>query len=170
MTRPNILTAAFVKNVKEPGRYGDGRGGQDLILVVKPMKSNSRISKAWIQRMRIGGKPTHLGLGSYPVITLQMARERALANARLLQSGVDPRSSNAPTFGQAVEKVISIHKAGWKKPEKTAKAWRSSFQSYAVSLSAKRMDKISAHDLMAVVERTVDGRRSGIPNVRPPRF
>ncbi len=159
MTRPNILTAAFVKNTKTPGRYGDGRGGQGLILVVKPMKSNPRLSKAWIQRMIIAGKPTHLGLGSYPVVTLQMARDAALANARLMHQGIDPRSSSAPTFGQAVEKVITIHKAGWKNPEKTAAAWRSSFKAYAAPIVEKRVDKIPAHDIMATISPVWNTKR-----------
>ncbi len=34
--RPAMLSATFVKNVKLPGRYGDGRGGLGLTLRVKP--------------------------------------------------------------------------------------------------------------------------------------
>ena len=36
MKRPKQLSAAFVKTVKRPGRYGDGRGGHGLSLLVKP--------------------------------------------------------------------------------------------------------------------------------------
>ena len=39
MTRPKRLSAAFVRTVKRPGRYGDGRGGYGLSLLVKPTAS-----------------------------------------------------------------------------------------------------------------------------------
>ena len=69
MTRPKRLSAAFVRTVKRPGRYGDGRGGYGLSLLVKPTASG-RLSKTWAQRMRIGGRPFNVGLGPYPVVTL----------------------------------------------------------------------------------------------------
>ena len=37
--RSTRLTAAFIRNVKTPGRYGDGRGGYGLILFVKPLSA-----------------------------------------------------------------------------------------------------------------------------------
>ena len=66
--RKRPLTAAFVARVKTPGRYGDGGlGGLGLYLRVHRMKSG-RVSKSWGQRIRVAGKPTNLGLGSYPVV------------------------------------------------------------------------------------------------------
>ena len=41
--RPKTLSAAYVKTVREPGRYGDGRGGYGLSLLVKPT-STGRLS------------------------------------------------------------------------------------------------------------------------------
>ena len=78
--RPLMLTPTFAKNVKAPGRYGDGRGGLGLSLLVRPA-SRGGFTKSWTQSVRIGGRPTSLGLGRYPVVTLAMARERALENA-----------------------------------------------------------------------------------------
>ena len=34
--RPTMLSATFVKSVNVPGRYGDGRGGLGLTLLVNP--------------------------------------------------------------------------------------------------------------------------------------
>ena len=62
-----------------------------------------RVSKAWAQRVRIQGKPTYLGLGPYPVVTLAEARVKALEHARLLAKGIDPRTGGVPTFKQAAE-------------------------------------------------------------------
>ena len=73
--------------LKTPGRYGDGGGGGlGLDLRVHMMKSE-RVSKSWGQRIRVGGKPTNLGLGSYPVVTLGEAREKALENRRSAYRG-----------------------------------------------------------------------------------
>ena len=51
-----------------PGRYGNGRGGLGLSLLVKPA-SRGGFSKSWPQSVRLGGKPTSTGLGRYPVVT-----------------------------------------------------------------------------------------------------
>ncbi|MCY4363067.1 MAG: hypothetical protein OXE42_12945 [Gammaproteobacteria bacterium] len=45
MKRPKILSASFVRTINRPGRYGDGRGGHGLSLLVKPM-TNGRLSKS----------------------------------------------------------------------------------------------------------------------------
>ena len=35
-----------------------------------------RLSKTWVLRVKLRGQDTHLGLGSYPGVTLEMARKR----------------------------------------------------------------------------------------------
>ena len=49
------LTHALVKSVATEGRYGDGRGGLGLSLLVK-RTANGRWSKTWSQRIRVKGK------------------------------------------------------------------------------------------------------------------
>ena len=88
--RPKTLSASFVKAIKIPGRYGDGRGGHGLSLLVKPM-TNGRWSKSWSQRLRIDGRWTSAGLGAWPLVSLQEARELAVENKRAVRQGRDPR-------------------------------------------------------------------------------
>ena len=109
------LCATFVRIVNVPGRYGDGYGGLGLSLRVTPRKSGG-LSKTWAQAISANGTKTSLGLGSYPVVTLAMARERALANTRALAESRDPRRrmQQVPTFAQANETVIAIHAEHWK--------------------------------------------------------
>ena len=131
MKRPRQLTASFVAGVKVPGRYGDGRGGNGLSLLVKE-SSTGRVSKSWAQRLRIKGRPFNVGLGRFPVVTLATAREKALANARMVAEGGDPRipPKVVPTFDQAVDKVVAMHAPGWKNV-KTEKRWRATLDTHA---------------------------------------
>ena len=150
--RPKQLSAAFVKTVNQPGRYGDGRGGHGLSLLVKPT-STSRLSKSWAQRLRLDGKPFDIGLGSFPRVPLALARARALENAQAVEQGQDPRvkPSTIPTFIDAVDSVIEMHSEGWKSP-KTAKRWRATLESYAIPmLGDKVVSEITSGDVMAVL-------------------
>ena len=80
------------------------------------------------------------------MVTLARARQKALANARIVSEGRDPRdrASRAPTFEQAVEKVIRIHAENWKDGGKSAAQWRASLRDYAVpKIGAKRVDRMT---------------------------
>ncbi|MCY4623325.1 MAG: tyrosine-type recombinase/integrase [bacterium] len=149
MKRPRILSAAFVRTIREPGRYGDGRGGYGLSLLVKP-RSNGRLSKTWSQRVRLHGRVTNIGLGAYPIVSLAEARTKALANRRTIEKGLDPRGSRVPSFSQAAEKVIAIHAAGWKPGGKSEGQWRSSLATYVYPrLGRIPVDRVTTADVMA---------------------
>ena len=151
MERPRRLTASFVKTVRRPGRYGDGRGGYGLSLLVKPT-STGRISRTWAQRLYINGRAVNLGLGAYPLVTLREARAKALENRRTLARGMDPRSDGIPTFARAAEKVIAIHRANWKPGGDTEEQWRASLRDYVYpKIGHKTVNKITTTDVMAVL-------------------
>ena len=166
--RPKRLSATFVNTVNVPGRYGDGRGGHGLSLLVKPASAGG-FSKSWAQRIRLDGRPANVGLGSYPVVTLARARGKALANARAVSEGRDPRErlSRAPTFEQAIETVIEIHAENWKDSGKSAAQWRASLRDYAVpKLGRKRVDRITTADVMAVLLPIWSTKRETATRVR----
>ncbi|MXY51535.1 MAG: site-specific integrase [Gammaproteobacteria bacterium] len=148
-----MLSATFVRNANTPGRYGDGRGGLGLGLLVRPALRGG-VNKSWTQSVRIDGRPTSLGLGRYPVVTLAMARERALENARAIAQGRDPRRSGKamPTFAEALETVIGIHAPNWKDRRGSERQWRTSLAAYALPrLGAKTVDAVTSADVMAVL-------------------
>jgi len=159
--RPLMLSATFVKNVNAPGRYGDGRGGLGLGLLVRPA-THGGLNKSWTQSVRIDDRPTSLGLGRYPVITLAMARERALDNARAIARGHDPRRTgkSVPTFAEALETVIAIHAANWKDRKGSEYQWRSSMRNYVLPrLARKRVDAVTTADVMAVLSPIWSSKR-----------
>ena len=129
--RPKRLSATFVKSVNRPGRYGDGRGGHGLSLLVKPMAAGGW-SKTWAQRLRVDGSLRDTGLGSYPVVSLAGTRSKALANCIAVEDGHNPldRVARVPTFRETTDKTIAIHVLTGRKSSKTEKQWRSIFTKY----------------------------------------
>ena len=100
------LTAAFVRGVSKPGKYGDQHG---LILRVQPSGS-----KQWIWRGTVNGKRRDLGLGGYPYVSLAEARAQAFDYRKTARQGMDPvalRSGGVPSFTRAAETVIAMHAA-----------------------------------------------------------
>lgn len=151
MTRPKRLSATFVRQVKDPGRYGDGWGGYGLSLLVR--EGASGIRKTWAQRLRIGGKPVNIGLGPFEFVSLAEAREKAFENARAVYQGRDPRdrSGDVPTFEAAVEKVIAIHAPTFRNP-RTAEIFRSVMDAYAIPrFGRKLVSEVTTADVLAVL-------------------
>ena len=147
------LSAAFVRTVKRPGRYGDGRGGFGLSLLVRVTR-NGRISRMWTQRIihPQTGNTTSMGLGSYPRVTLAEARRKALANRRALDQGKDPRGGDGLTFEAATDAVIDLHRDSWKAGTRTEAGWRNAFVAHLYpTLGAKPVGDITTADLLAVL-------------------
>ena len=150
MKRPKRLSASFVKTVNRPGRYGDGRGGFGLSVLVK-RTSTGRLSKTWSQRLRIHGRPVNIGLGAYPVVTLAEARSAALENRRTVEQGRDPRGGGIPRFSEALEKVIAIHRPSWRSGRQEGE-WRGAMRLYVLPrLGHKPVGEISTSDVMDVL-------------------
>ena len=164
MKRPNVLNARFVDTVKRCGRYGDGRGGNGLFLNVKPT-ANGRLSKSWVQRIRVANQITHIGLGGYPIVTLAEARKKAVTNRRIIAKGRDPRSVGIPTFRDGLEKVLDLQRPNWRSP-KSEEQWRSSLEAYASELMHKRVSKIQSGDVMDVLRPIWNTKRETARRVR----
>lgn len=141
------LTDAFVRSVDRAGKYGDQHG---LILRVRPTGS-----KQWIWRGTVSGRRVDLGLGGYPYTTLREARERAFECRKASRSGVDPRARNrrCPTFAEAVEAVIAMHRPSWRPSGGSEAVWRRTLGTYAVPrLGRMQVDEITSADIMAVLK------------------
>ena len=149
MKRPAKLSATFCSKIAVPGTYGDGRGGHGLALRVKPT-ANGRLSKNWVQRLRMNGRPVNLGLGVFPVVTLAEARRKALENRRLAHRGEDPRGGGVPTFRQAAEKVIRLRAKSWKFGSRLPKLWMQTFEDYAFPrFGSKPVSEVMSADVLA---------------------
>ena len=166
MERPYRLSARFVATIEQPGRYGDGRGSGGLSLLVKHT-ARGHLAKSWAQRISVDGRQRNLGLGSWPHVSLAEAREKCALNLAARRRGelVTGRKRTVPTFGEAVEEVIVVHRAGWKDGSKSEKDWRATLRDYAVpKLGGRPVNRINTADVMAVLlpiwnEKRVTARR-----------
>ena len=151
--RPYRLSARFVETIREPGCYGDGRGSGGLSLRVK-VTARGHLAKSWGQRISVDGRPRNLGLGTWPHVSLAEARRKCVLNLLARQRGelVTGRRRTVPTFAEAVEKVIAVHRTGWKSGGRQEKLWRSSLRDYAMpKLGGLPVNRIHTADVMAVL-------------------
>ena len=142
------LSAAKVKSITEPGRYGDGG---TLFLYVAPGGS-----KSWVQRLTINGRRRDIGLGGFPLVSLADARDKAIDNRRLARSGGDPiaasRRASMPTFREATELTLEGLKPTWRNV-KHADSWFQTLEKYAFPVLAKmRVDQIQRQDVLRVLK------------------
>lgn len=156
------------KPPERPKLYGDGN---TLYLRVLPSGSAN-----WVQRIKLrGGRVIGLGLGSYPLVSRDMARAEALENRRVVRSGGNPAAvkraardvaklqADMPTFREAAEATIAVEAGAWKGGTDgvTAEHWR---RSLGIAVTSSKN-----HPLASVHSRLVnDIRREDVLNVLLP--
>ena len=152
--RPYRLSARFVANVREPGRYGDGRGSGGLSLLVR-RTTGGDLAKSWAQRIIVDGRARNIGLGSWPHVSLAQAREKCILNRVARRQGdlvLAGRKRTVPTFAEAVDRVIEIHGEGWRDDGRSERQWRASLRDYAMwRLGELPVNRIGTADVMAVL-------------------
>ncbi len=145
------LTAGWVKRTTKPGAYSDGYG--------LTLRIDARGNKRWVQRLTIGGRQHNLGLGSWPSVSLDEAREMALANWREAKEGRDPiaekrmtRVGAMPIFEDVARRVIALRRPTWSS-EKHADQWESSLKTYVFPVIGRALvDAVTTTDVLAILE------------------
>ena len=144
----NALSPAFVRNVREAGRYCDGNG---LYLDVRPTGS-----RGWIQRLTIRGRRTELGLGGYPLVSLKEAREKAFANRKLAREGGDPLTENRraeamPTFAETAQRVWKQLRPGWRST-RHAQVWLNSLERHVFPrIGEMPVSEVTSADMIGIL-------------------
>jgi len=148
------LTARFAATAK-PGRHGDGGG---LWLVVSKTGA-----KRWAFRFTIDGKVSEAGLGSYPAVSLELARTMAMDARRMSKAGTSPvdarreaaRAAEAakagkPTFGKCADDFIAAKGCEWRNDKHRAQ-WAMTLTKYAGPLRDMPVDEIDTEAVLAVL-------------------
>ena len=163
------LSFAFVKNVAHSGRKGPDKYYDDHGLILRVRASGS---KHWIWRGTVRGRRRDLGLGTFPYVSLQEARQKAFEYRKLALAGDDPavayarptttrveRKPYVPTFRQAAAAVIDLHRPTWRNP-KSAAQWEASLRDYAYPvIGDMRVDQIGPGDVLSVLEPIWNAKR-----------
>lgn len=153
------LSALSVAKSKTPGLLFVG-GVQGLALQVKTSGA-----KSWLLRVVIGGKRREMGLGSFPGVTLAMARDKAREARELIRRGIDPVERQqaaqhalkasvaaALTFEQAAGKYIAAHEDGWKNV-KHGQQWRNTLAQHACPVMGPLLVRdVALSHVLAVLE------------------
>ena len=152
----NLLSAAKVKALDEPGDYTDGA---TLLLSV-----SDKGNKSWVQRISIEGRQRKMGLGSYPAVGLAEARKRAQDNARAIREGRNPieerraarkeakERSQIKTFWEITLEVIERNESKWRSP-KTKQIWLNGVNRFAVPhIGNKRPRDITTEDIAKILK------------------
>jgi len=151
MAKSKSLTANFVKNITIAGKYYDG-GGFGLFLRV-----DKGGYKRWVQRVRIDGKQSDLGLGAPPLVTLSEARQKALENKRQILSGINPMYSKSKEikrmlFSEALRGKFEQRRAEFKS-EKHARQWLTSMEQYVLPKLGKiPVEEITKGHILSVLQ------------------
>lgn len=149
------LTDAFIKNIKQAGRYTDAATtGLNFNI-----KSNG--GGYWVFRYLFEGRRLDLSLGAYPAISLKEARKRAIAARNNLLQGVKPKAYwrseiapkdlNQPLFKDYAKQCIEAKKAEWRNP-KHIDQWFNTIAQYANPIIGnKYLDAIDTQDILNIL-------------------
>ena len=147
------LTARQAATLKQPGKYGDGRG---LWLRVRP---DGR--RGWVFRYRFRGRDREMGLGSADEVSLREAREQAVSARQLLREGRDPieecrkkqvAARGVPSFAGCAEAFLAANETAWRNP-KHRQQWQNTLVAYVFPVFGDSpVDSISVDDVLRVVQ------------------
>lgn len=141
-----------VSKMSKPGVYGDGAG-----LYIRVTEGRS---KHWIYRFTLAGKEHWMGLGPYPEVSLEEAREATLKARKKRYAGINPISARDAeraraknlTFQQCADQYIASHRSGWKNP-KHVDQWTNTIATYCGPVIGKLpVEQVTVGLVMRVLE------------------
>ena len=145
------MTETRISKQARPGIY---RCSTTLYLRVFPGGSKSFVQKLTLRN----GRRIEIGLGGWPLRTLEEARDLAFENRRLARDGGDPLAVKraaairdaAPTFAECARRVHSEIAPSW--TEAVARRSWSRLERYALAaLGPRPVGEISQHDVIAIL-------------------
>jgi integrase len=149
------LRAADVAKLA-PGTHEDGGG---LRLWVDPDRENGdRGPRRWQLRVTIAGKRYNRGLGSYPLVPLDMAREKATDIRRAAREGRDliaeeeVKRVRSVSFQQAFGSMFDLRKKALSNA-KHLQQWSSTMEAYVFpTIGEKPVADVTHADILAILE------------------
>jgi integrase len=154
-------TVKYAKAQKKTYKLVDTHG---LYLLVKATKSS--VGKYWRLDYRFDNKRKTFSMGTYPIVSLKVARQRCLQAKQLLERGIDPsiykRSEQQQTQIGDSNSFAAISNEWY---AKFAPTWSKSHSSRVISylsndvfpwIGATPINELRAIDLIPVIERVAN--------------
>ena len=125
------------------------------------LRIDARGNKRWMQRLTIGGRQRNMGLGSWPAVSLDDAREMALANWRAAKEGRDPiaerhlaKMPSPSTFEETAKTVIALRRRPtWSNEKHADHHWESSLATYVFPVICHALvDAVTTTAVLAILE------------------
>ena len=158
---------------KHPVRYAVAGEPPGLCIQVTPNGA-----KSWLLRVTTGVRPhatlpevmrqvrRELGLGKYPTVGLQAARDKAVAYLSKTSQGIDPNAERKAaasaalaaqaklrTFGDCEKEAIEAKAPGYKNELKSKAGWRTRMDLHVLPVFGDRLiSDLTAEDVAAVLE------------------
>ncbi|MDA8364707.1 MAG: integrase arm-type DNA-binding domain-containing protein [Gammaproteobacteria bacterium] len=152
------LTTAALRNAKpgeKPTKLFDERG---LFLLITPPGG-----KWWRFRYKFNGKEKLLSLGTYPDVSLKVARERRDAARKLVADGIDPSATRKAQKSARADRAANSFEAITREwYEKRAPTWAANHADRIIRrferdifpwIGGRPVAEIAAPDLLAVLRR-----------------
>ena len=164
------LTDVAVRKIDTPGWHAVGGVAGLLLQVRNSTGSGSKPSKSWVLRIKNGSRRVPLGLGSYPLVPLKEARDKARRLVMEARDGIDLLESKraqrqalidaqakTKTFLDAANEYVEAHSADYSNA-KHRKQWASTLEAYAYPVIGRMAvaDIEMIHVLQVLTQETKD--------------
>lgn len=163
------LSDLQVRRINRVGWHAVGGVAGLLLQVRKPAKEGAPTPRSWILRVKVGDQRQPIGLGSYPQVSLAMAREQAAklvlearqgvnlkAKKREQRSALISAAARNKTFWECAQAYMEAHSKDYTN-EKHRKQWPSTLEAYAFPIIGQMLvsDIAITHVLEVLEQQTV---------------
>ena len=142
------MTYAEAKSLKKPGFHFMG----DTLY----LRIGTGEGKSWVQRLTINGKRHDIGLGSFKLVTLAEARDRAFENrkaARIHKRDplAEKRKARLPSFRDAAGQTHEALKPSWRNGKHT-RNWLQAMEKYVFPvIGSTQIDRLGREDVLKIL-------------------
>ena len=155
-----------LKRITKVGWHAVGGVAGLLLQVRKPTKEGAQMPRSWILRIKVGEQRQPIGLGSYPQVSLAVAREQAAklvveakqgvnlkAKKRALRSSLLSAAAKKKTFRECAEAYMDAHSSDYTS-DKHRKQWPATLETYAYPVIGNMLvSDIVMRDVRNVLEQ-----------------
>ena len=163
-----LTEAGISKSGLAVGTHTDGGG-----LTLRVSESGA---KRWVLRSTIDGKARNIGLGSYPTVSLAVARKKAADHQASIRDGRDPVAEKrakaeleravSPTFSEVAQTCWATHRPTWRS-QKHGQQWLGTLETYAYPVVGhKPVDAVTIADVMTILQPIWTSKHTTASRVR----